>query len=250
MDYNFIDICKALKKANIRKGDNVFCHTNLGFFGKPNRIKDSNSLCKLFYKAIIKVIGKEGTVIVPTFSYSFFKKKIFLNSTKSETGIFSEYVRNLKGSKRSKDPNFSVAAYGKNKKYFTKTETNDTYAENSFFDKFHKLNGKIVDFNFLGSTIIHYYERKINVSYRYNKIFFGKVNGKKESWIVYSRYLDKKFVHDPLPIIKILRKKKYFYRSKLGKGEITSISSKNFFQTIKKEIKSNKFLLTEFYKYK
>ena len=49
MDYNFIDICKALKKANIRKGDNVFCHTNLGFFGR----------LKLLVKTTLKGSGWE-----------------------------------------------------------------------------------------------------------------------------------------------------------------------------------------------
>ena len=49
-------------------------------------------------------------------------------------------------------------------------------------------------------------------------------------------------------LFQILRKKKYFYRSKLGKGEMTSITSIKFFETIKEEIKKNIFLLTEYNK--
>ena len=81
----------------------------------------------------------------------------------------------------------------------------------------------------MGSTIIHYYERKLKVSYRFDKKFYGTIDGKKKSWIVFSRYLNKKYIHDPLPITEVLRKKKYFFRSKLGKGEITCIKSKKFF---------------------
>ena len=245
MDYNSKDICSALKKANIKKGDTIFCHSNLGFFGKPYGIKNSVSLCRLFFKSFMSVIGSSGTLIVPTFTYSFFKKKNFEVNTKSEMGIFSEYVRNLKNSKRSMDPNFSVSIYGKNKKYFSNIVNNNTYLDESFFGKFHKKNGKIVALNFLGSTIIHYYERKLKVSYRFDKKFYGTIDGKKKSWIVFSRYLNKKYIHDPLPITEVLRNKKYFFRSKLGKGEITCIKSKNFFKTIKDSLKKNKYILTE-----
>ena len=249
MDYKIADIKSALIKANIKKGDNVLCHSNLGFFGKIDGVKDANSLCKIFLKSFMRVLGKTGTLIVPTFSYSFFKKQNFDISTKSDTGIFSEYLRKLKNSKRSMDPNFSVAIYGKNKEYFSKITENNTYADNSFFGKFHKKNGKIVTLNFLGSTIIHYYERKLNVPYRFDKKFYGNINGKKINWIIFSRYLKREFVHDPLPLTNILRKKKYFYRSKLGKGEITSITSEKLFKIIKKHIKKNQFLLTEKHKY-
>ena len=248
MGYNSNDICSALKNANVKKGDTIFCHSNLGFFGKPYGIRDTNSLCRLFFNSFMRVIGKSGTLIVPTFSYSFFKKENFKVNSKSEMGIFAEYVRNLNQSERSIDPNFSVSICGKNKNYFLNNTFNNTYSDKSFFDKFHKINGKIVNLNFLGSTIIHYYERKLNVPYRFDKKFSGKIDGKKKTWIVFSRYLKSKYIHDPLPITKVLRKKKYFFRSKLGKGEITSITSENFFKTIKNSLKKHKYILTESHK--
>ncbi len=71
---------------------------------------------------------------------------------------------------------------------------------------------------------------------------------KKKTWTVFSRYLKSKYIHDPLPITKVLRKKKYFFRSKLGKGEITSVTSENFFKTIKNSLKKHKYILTESHK--
>lgn len=245
MDYNFKEICAALKKVNIKLGDNVLCHSNLGFFGKPSKIKNSNELCKIFFEAFKNSLGSEGTLIVPTFTYSFFNKKKFDIRIPSKMGIFSEYVRNLNDSLRSKDPNFSISANGPLSEFFTDIKTKNTYGKNSFFDKFHKINGKILDFNFLGSTIIHYYERNLNVPYRYDKKFFGYVNKEKSTWIVYSRYLKKEFIHDPVKITNILRKKNYFLRSKLGKGEMTCVTSNKFYNTIKSEIKNNQYLLTE-----
>ena len=69
-------------------------------------------------------------------------------------------------------------------------------------------------------------------SHRFDKKFYGTIDGKKKSWIVFSRYLNKKHIHDPLPIPKFLERK-YFFRSKLGKGEITCIKSKNFLTLLK-----------------
>ena len=245
MDYNSKEVCAALKKVNIKSGDIVLCHSNLGFFGKPSKIKTSQELCKMFFKAIKDNIGSEGTLIVPTFTYSFFDKKKFDTNIPSKMGIFSEYVRTLKESSRSEDPNFSISANGFLSEFFTNIKTKNTYGKNSFFDKFHKVNGKILDFNFLGSTIIHYYERNLNVPYRYDKKFSGYVRKEKSTWVVYSRYLKKEFIHDPVKITNILRKKKYFLRSKLGKGEMTCITSNKFYNTIKSEIKRNQYLLTE-----
>lgn len=249
MDYNSSDLKKALKKLNLKNGDNIFCHSNLGFFGKANKINNSRSLCKLFFDTIMSIIGAKGTLIVPTFTYSFFKKKNFHYNSPSDTGIFSEYIRNLKDSLRSSDPNFSVTAIGKNKIFFTDTTTNNTYGKNSFFDKFHKLNGKILDLNFLGSTIIHYYERKLNVNYRFDKKFHGKINGERSTYVIFSRYLKNKTIHDPIPITEILRKKIFFFKSKLGKGEMTCITSRNFYNTIKKELLKDSNILIENNKY-
>ena len=52
---------------------------------------------EVFLKNIFKIIGKNGNLIVPTFSYSFFKSEKYINNiTKSEMGIFSEWIRKQK----------------------------------------------------------------------------------------------------------------------------------------------------------
>ena len=151
---------------------------------------------------------------------------------------------------RSSDPNFSVAAIGRHCKYFSETNNENTYGEESFFDKFHKLNGKILDFNFLGSTIIHYYERKLNVPYRFDKKFYGLINDSKKNIFVFSRKLkDKKNIADVLPITNLMKKDKILKVSKLGRGEITCVTSHDFFKYIKKKYKKNNLILTESHRY-
>lgn len=249
-DYSLSDLKKALIRVGVKKGDNILCHSNIGYFGRIKNINTSEQLCQSFLKVILSIIKKDGTLIVPTFSYSFFNKENFIiNKTKSKMGIFSEYIRKHQKSIRSSDPNFSVAAIGRHSKYFSETNNENTYGEESFFDKFHKSNGKILDFNFIGSTIIYYYERKLNVPYRFDKKFYGLINNKKKNIIVFSRKLGKKNIHDALPITNLMKKDKILKVSKLGRGEVTCITSHNFFKYIKKKYKKNNLILTESHRY-
>ncbi len=249
-DYNQKDIFYALKKVGLKKNDNVFCHSNIGFFGKLRDIETKNQLCKIFCENIIKIIGNNGNLIVPTFTYSYFKEKKYINNvTSSDMGIFSEWVRKQKNSLRSDDPNFSVSCIGPQSKYFTQIIEYNTYSENNFFGKFHKVNGKILNFNFPGSTIIHYYEKKLGIKYRYNKIFYGISDSKKKAWQVFSKKITKKDTyHNPFPITNYLKKRKIANYTNLGKGEVFCIDSNKFYNTIKKILIKKPDYLTLKYK--
>ena len=244
-DYSELDLKNKLVKLGIKKGDIVFCHSNIGFFGKMKNCKNKDQLCKTFFKIIFKIIGTKGTLIVPTFTYSFFKKEKYNLNSASSMGIFSEWVRKKKSALRTNDPNFSVSIIGNKKIFFSKTCNNNTYDKNSFFGKFHKLNGKILNFNFPGSTILHYYEKIIKVDYRFEKKFHGIVSpNKKEIWTVYSRYLrNNKNIHNPFKLMQRLRIKRKKNFVNLGKGEIFAIKSQELFKFVKQNLKKNKNFL-------
>ena len=245
-DYTVNDIKNALKKTGLKNKDNIFLHSNLGFFGKLKDINKKYHFVETFYNEIRNIIGKDGSLIVPTFTYSFFNKKpFFKKKTPSVMGIFSEHVRKKKEAIRSNDPNFSISCIGPLSEKFRYNTDYNSYSEKSFFSLFHKINGKILNFNFPGSTIIHYYEKLLKVSYRFDKTFSGYNNGKFEKWVVFSKYLGKKNTyHNPFPITKLIEKSKATKVASLGKGKILCITSKQFYDCIKKEIKLNKFLLT------
>ena len=59
-DYNSNKLYKALKKIGLKKNDVIFCHSNLGFFGKFKNAKNKNDLCNFFYKQIFKIINDEN----------------------------------------------------------------------------------------------------------------------------------------------------------------------------------------------
>ena len=136
-------------------------------------------------KAFQEVIP-QGTLIVPTFTYSWANGESFYNDTPCpEMGSFSNFTLNQKNYFRTNNPNFSVCI---RKNDFNKelvdnflNISNDCFGKNSIFDKVFKysfknrawillLGGAFNDVKYR-STFIHYAQQKVGVPHRYLKCF-------------------------------------------------------------------------------
>ena len=136
-------------------------------------------------KAFQEVIP-QGTIIVPTFSYSWGKGESFNTYTPCpEMGSFSNFTLNQKNYFRTNNPNFSVCIRKNN--FNTKLVSNfldisnDCFGKNSIFDKVFEyslknrawillLGGAFNDVKYR-STFIHYAQQKVGVPHRYIKSF-------------------------------------------------------------------------------
>ena len=83
---------KLLKNLGLKKNDIVFVHSDLSKLSSKYNVID---ICEDLFNSILKIIGKESSLIVPTFTYENFNKNRIFNNMKlfSETGIFPEFVR-------------------------------------------------------------------------------------------------------------------------------------------------------------
>lgn len=249
--FNKEDIINALINVGVEKDDILFIHSNMGFFGPAQNVNNINDYCSLFVESIFDVIGKNGTLTVPAFSYSFFKNEIFdLENTKSTTGAFSEFIRCIENSVRSIDPNFSVCAFGKNAIELTKDIEPYTFGNKAFFSRLHRYNGKICNFNFdSGSTFIHYVEKQLQVPYRYNKGFKGTIhynnNVLETEFYHFVRSLDNHAAYpDFTKFDAFVKKNNIAHIANLGKGQIVLISAKDTFDTVQKQLEiDDKFLI-------
>jgi aminopeptidase-like protein/aminoglycoside N3'-acetyltransferase len=169
------DIEDALKKAGLGKGDLVMVHSDLKTFGKIGNAVNKEHFLGLILNAFLNVLGKEGTLVVPTYTYSFCWKQIYdVKQSKSTVGTFTEFVRNQEMAVRSEDPIFSHAAIGKDAKKLMSNVSDVCFGENSFFDRLYKSNGKIINFGrFFDITFMHYIENNLKVPYRFDKKFSG-----------------------------------------------------------------------------
>ena len=77
-------------KLNIKKNDVLYVSCNLLNFGRC-KVSKLTEIPKLFYNAISEIIGKKGTIVVPSQTFNLVNKnKIFdLHKTKSLSGSFS-----------------------------------------------------------------------------------------------------------------------------------------------------------------
>ena len=250
-DYSFQDIVKALELVGMRTGDAVFMHTNLGFFGRCEGVKSGDELCAAFFNAIKTIIGKKGTIIVPSFTYSSCHKEDFdPKTTKCAMGMFSDYVLKQPGTIRSLDPNFSIAANGGEAVYFTQNPPEKSFGDDCFFERFYHSNGLICNLNFdAGSTYVHYVEHKLNVPYRYDKKFVGKVlvGDKWEERVSYHFVFDKP---ENAPVFSRLHDisvaNGVAQKEMLGKGVILAERAQPLFNLIQETISERpRFLLQD-----
>lgn len=247
-----MDILKALEDAGIMEGDSIFLHTNIGFFGRMENANSADELCNNHLKALKEKVGENGTIIVPTFSYSFCHQEIYNPlDTPTSCGMFSEYVRKQEGVIRSLDPNFSIAAWGKLAEYYTENPAHESFGVGSFWERFLSQKGKIVCMNMdCGSTFVHYVEHCNQVEYRYNKAFNGtliEANGKeKRDYFVHYVY-DMEKPEDG-PFFPRLHEK--YQRSglckevELGKGIIRSMKADEYFNFVSETLKKEPRFLT------
>ena len=249
--YSLESLISALIDIGIKKGDIIFSHSNIGYLGIPEGECTVENACSTILKAFLEVIGNEGTLCVPTFTYSFSQNKIFdPDITNSDCGIFTEYIRKHPNSYRSEDPCVSVSAIGKDAKRLTENIPVNAYGDNCFFNRFHRLNGKICNMNFdAGSTFIHYFERKLKVPYRFDKTFSGTMikcnKSYKRNSTIWVRYLTDGTSPKFEPFDLLAKKKHYYKTAKIGRGMIGSITVEDTYHLIKETISKRPWFLTE-----
>lgn len=198
-DYTFADLVAVLKRAGIQEGDTVMVHADLQRFGRLADIKDRSAYASQFIDAFLSVLGESGTLVVPTYTYSFCNNQVYdVQHTPSTVGLFTEEVRKRFGAYRSLHPIFSVAAVGKKAKELTSNISKSSFGKGSIFDKLaNTKQAKYVIFGvkYFACTQMHYIEELEEVPYRYHKTFTGTIrnNGReyKDECDFFVRYLDK-----------------------------------------------------------
>lgn len=244
-------ITQALRSLGLKEGDNIFVHSNLGYFGRLSGAETAEDYFSAFAESIFAVIGHSGTLSVPTFSYSFCNGQPFEKAkTPGVCGLFSELVRTDSRALRSGDANFSVAAIGPLAGFLTENAPAYSFGEDSFWARFLQRNGRVVNFNFdAGSTFLHYVERCLKVPYRYDKAFSGiSVEGTKE--------IPKTFYHFVYDLNKPEHGPDFtkFHReavgaglvkkAELGRGQMLTISARDVFDFVEAGLRDDPYLLT------
>ena len=69
--YSRTDLTAALRQLRIRAGDTVFVHVCLDALGVADGCPTTESRCAMLLAALLDVVGASGTLLVPTYTFSF-----------------------------------------------------------------------------------------------------------------------------------------------------------------------------------
>ena len=249
--YTENDIVKSFAKINLRKGDNLIVTTSLGMLGLINSKSDIN---EVFFRMLKKCIGENGTLFVPTYTYSFGKNKLFdVKKTKSSIGDFGNFFLNQKNIIRSEDPMMSIAGVGPEAKKILKIKKNTSYGKGCVFEKMLKIDLKILNIGLGPNWIpfIHYLDYLNKVPFRYDKYFEGQIidinnKRKKIRWHYPVRNSDARSRANGHVLGRLAENKKIFMSVKLGRGRILVAKYKKLFNFLEKVTSKNKYL-TSYY---
>ena len=244
------DLINSLKKSGINKGDIVFFNTSIGTVGIPKKVySKKNELCQFFFDAFKEIVGKKGTILIPTYSYTFKSnqlKTFDTKRTKSKIGAFPNFFLKQRGVVRSDDPIVSVSGYGYKAKKILNYRYTSSYGKNSIFSRLIKF--KNVKCCSIGLDIgwlpfIHHLDYLSNAPFRKKKIFKGYIikNNKKkiQEWIYHVRDLRPETFVDGIKMGKVAFKNGIIKRKKIGFSYIYSSNYKRYFNFMLKILKKN-----------
>jgi|TARA_B100002003_G_scaffold142640_1_gene131994 aminoglycoside N3'-acetyltransferase len=252
MIYSYRDIISSLKEANIKRGDSIFLTTSLGMCGQVKGVLNLNDLNKLYFEAITSVIGENGTIVVPTYSYSFSenqKTSIFdLQKTESKIGSFANFFLKQEDVCRSIDPMISVAIFGKKNKLLLRNLPFNSYGKDCIFERMLSYNFKCcnigLDLNWI--PFLHYADWVNNCPFRFNKFFKGVIIDagiKKEvKWDYYCRILRDETIANGHKIKDKANKSNLFTNAKLGRAAIYVIDYTDYYRFVIEVIKSDPWI--------
>ena len=244
-----INIANSLKSVGVLSNDIVMIHGDSGVAAQFTHV-NSNHCVQELIRQIIEYFSPDGTVVVPTFSYSFTKNENFdVVNTPGKTGNFSECFRRYPFVRRSNHPIFSVAGIGKHFEKFEKSRTDDCFGKGTVFDLLYKLGAKIIclgcDFNKV--TFAHYAEQCFGVSYRYMKNFSGSIikdgNQNQLTTSYYVRNLEINSVLDLNLLKKKLISQGKLSTSNVGRFPILATKTNDFFDCSIQLLKKDEFAL-------
>lgn len=171
---------EVLISLGINIGDVIFMASDvtktLQFWCKESNVDSHCEVMNALIDACKEVVGKDGTVMFPAYTWRFCKGKTFnRNKSLSQVGALNNWIIKRRSDfKRTWHPLYSFMVYGKYAKDLLEMRNYSSFGMDSPFAFMHKKNAKMiildVDLNNC-YTFAHYVEQCVKIPYRYHKNF-------------------------------------------------------------------------------
>lgn len=255
LTYGLEDVIAALQATGLSRGDTVFLSTSLGMFGIAQDVHCSDALNALFFRAIKTVLGPEGTMLAPGYSYTFGKSRLHhpavfdLQATPAETGPFPDFIRRQSLASRSADPMVSVVGMGPLCAELFHDLPNNSYGRNCLFQRLLDYPVKCCNLG-LGANwmaFIHHVDWRYQVPFRFDKVFHGIIDDgicrQETDWIYSVPLLQPQAVANAHAVARQSEAAGLWQVAKLARNQIYTVDYRRYFDFVNPLVKHNPWLL-------
>jgi aminopeptidase-like protein/aminoglycoside N3'-acetyltransferase len=241
-DYALSDLIEAFRKTGIERGDTVFVHVCLDALGLAKVAPDSRDRSELLMQALHEALGWAGTILVPTYTFSFCRQEVFDVQQTSTTGgdwstsaDFLEYFRKLPGVVRSIDPIHSVAGLGPRASEILSNLPHTCFGEDSVHARLLQAEGRIcmMGVGLHESSFRHHVEEVARIPARYRKLFTGYLRDRgqlrKLGWLYNVRNLSENCYPDGERLEQLARSSGTCAVARVGRGEVLGIAARDYY---------------------
>lgn len=177
-------LAAALRAVGARPGDTILAQVDLGALYGPGDATPPERRHADVLAALQSAVAPGGTVLVPTYTYSFCRGEPFEPRTTPTPGgkwgpsaAFLEYVRTRPGAVRSEDPIHSIAGLGPAAASLLRGAAPTCFGAGSVFERLVRADVLVclVGVPLDEVTQLHHSEEVAGVPFRYRKLFTGEV---------------------------------------------------------------------------
>jgi aminopeptidase-like protein/aminoglycoside N3'-acetyltransferase len=243
------DLVRAFQSVGIGPGDTVYfqvCHETLG---AADGVATDTDLAQLLYAGLRDVVGPAGTIVVPSYTFSFCRQEIFDPAeTPTLVGPWNtftalpEYVRRLPDAIRSCDPIFSNAGIGPRAAELLTHVPPESLGEDSIHARMRRVGGKIciLGIGLFEAIFRHYVESVCRVPWRFDKLFTGKIrqNGveRKTGWLYNVRIRVPNGDPAGEALEALARQSGVCRAAMVGPGEMVAVDAEAYFELASREL--------------
>ncbi|MCI6474518.1 MAG: DUF4910 domain-containing protein [Mucispirillum sp.] len=243
-----IDYKEIIRNLEIKSGDIVLLTSNLTFLAYDATVNKEVFDENFILDTVISKIGSTGTLLLPVYNWDFCHGVTFdYKNTQSKTGHLGNLALKRDDFKRTKNPIYSFAVWGKDKDYLCSIDPVISLGKDSVFGYLHRVNAKnvVLDVDISDHyTICHYVEQVHGVPYRYNKYFKADYideygNKSRKTYSMSVRYLELDVTSDTQIMYEELLKQNIAYERHIGHHVISYINMGDSVPVMEKDVLEN-----------
>jgi aminopeptidase-like protein/aminoglycoside N3'-acetyltransferase len=234
--FSLQELRDALRIVSVVRGDTLYCHLSLDALGLLGTIGES----ELLLNCLLDAVGEEGTILVPTYTFSFCRQEEFnIRESPTQRGPWStsieflEFFRRHPKAVRSRDPIYSVAGMGPKAEELLTDLPNTCFGKGSIHDRLVRVNGKIctIGVGLQNVTFLHHVEEIAGVPFRFKKLYTGYIRGLslpvKTGWVCSVPLPTQHASPNRQRIVELVKSSGKCQSVHLGSGELTCMAAED-----------------------